>query len=100
MSNGKKNGLGEQGPEEQNLFLVARGAPHQSPSGTVRGMTPPAPFAGEGEQVAFLAVITADTGEPAFQIAAVHELVHHLLAYHGKWYVFAWNRAKERVAIY
>ena len=34
--------------------------------------------AGEGEQVVFLAVIAADAGEPALQIAAVHKLVHHL----------------------
>ena len=27
MRNGEKNGLGEQGPEEQNLFLVAIGSP-------------------------------------------------------------------------
>jgi predicted DNA-binding transcriptional regulator YafY len=24
----------------------------------------------------------------------------HLLAYHGNWYVFAWNAAKERIATF
>jgi hypothetical protein len=65
VGNRKENGLGKQGSKEQHLFLVAR-------------RTKPAAVAGEGEQVIFLAVITTDAGEPAFQVAAVHELVHHL----------------------
>ena len=61
----KEDGLGKQGSEELDLLLVA-------------GRTEPATLAGEGEQVVFLAVIAADAGEPALQIAAVHKLVHHL----------------------
>jgi hypothetical protein len=65
VGNRKKNGLGKQGSKELYLFLVA-------------GRTKPTALAGEGEQVVLLAVITADAGEPPLQIAAVHELIHHL----------------------
>jgi hypothetical protein len=61
----EKDGLGEQGPEELDLLLVAGGAE-------------PASLTGEGEQVVLLAVIAADAGEAVFQVPAVQELVHHL----------------------
>jgi predicted DNA-binding transcriptional regulator YafY len=61
----EKNALGQQGSEKLDLFLVA-------------GWTEPAAFAGEGQQVVFLAMVAADAGEPALQIAAVHELDDHL----------------------
>jgi hypothetical protein len=64
VGNRKENGLGEQGSEKLDLLLVA-------------GRTEPASFAGEGEQVVFLAAVTADAGEPPLQIPAVHKLVHH-----------------------
>jgi len=64
VGNRKQDCLGEQRPEKLDLLLVARRAE-------------PATLAGEGEQVVFLAVIAADAGEAALQIAAVHELVHH-----------------------
>ena len=65
VGNREEDGLGEQGSEELYLFLVAGG-------------TKPTALAGEGEQVVFLAVVTADSGEAPFQVPAVHELVHHL----------------------
>ena len=65
VGNREQNALGHQSSEELDLLLVAGGAE-------------PAPFAGEGEQVVFLTVITADAGEPVLQFAAVQKLVHHL----------------------
>ncbi len=65
VGNREQNALGHQGSEELDLFLVAGG-------------TEPAALAGEGEQVVFLAVIAADTGESVLQIPAVQKLVHHL----------------------
>ena len=61
----KEDGLGEQGSEEQDLLLMTGGAE-------------PAAFAGEGQEMIFLAMIAADAGEPAFEVTTVKELIHHL----------------------
>jgi hypothetical protein len=61
----EENRLGQERTEELDLLLVA-------------GWAEPPPFAGKGQQVLVLAVIAADAGESAFQIAAVQELVDHL----------------------
>ena len=65
VGNREEDGLGEQGPEELNLFLMA-------------GRTEPAALAGEREQVVFLAVVAADAGEPMLEVPAVQKLVHYL----------------------
>ena len=65
VRHGEQNRLGEQRAEELDFLLVAGG-------------TEPAAFAGEGEQVFMLAVITADTGKPAFEIATVQEFMDDL----------------------
>ena len=65
VGNGKEDGLGEQGPEELDLLLVAGGAE-------------PTALAGEREQVVFLAVVAADAGEPMLEVPAVQKLVHYL----------------------
>jgi hypothetical protein len=44
----------------------------------VAGGTKPAAFAGEGQKVFVVAMVTANAGEPARQVAALEELVNHL----------------------
>ena len=65
VRDGEQDRLGQQRAEELDLLLVAGGAE-------------PAPLAGERQQVLVLAVIAADAGEPALEVAAVEELVDDL----------------------
>ena len=65
VRDGEQDRLGQQRAEKLDLLLVT-------------GWAEPAAFTGEGQQVLVLTVVAPDTGEPAFEIATVQELVHHL----------------------
>jgi hypothetical protein len=43
----------------------------------VAGRAEPAAFARKGQQVLVLAMVATDAGKPAFQVAAIQELVDH-----------------------
>jgi hypothetical protein len=55
----------EEGGGSLDVFLVAGGAE-------------PAAFAGEGQEIFVLAVVAAEAGEAAVEVAAVDKLVDHL----------------------
>ena len=80
----------EVGPEHsgnsQNIMPVGHRGQHvvQDEAGggldvfLVTRRTEPAAFAGKGQQVFVLAMVAADPGEPAFQVAAIEKFVNHL----------------------
>ena len=65
VGHGRQDAGGEEGGGGLDVFLVAGGAE-------------PAAFAGEGQEVFEAAVVAADAGEAAFEVAAVEELVDDL----------------------
>lgn len=65
VGHGSKDAGGEEGGGGLDVFLVAGGAE-------------PAAFAGEGQEVFVAAVVAADAGEAAVEVAAVEEFVDDL----------------------
>ena len=65
VGHGREDAGGEEGGGGLDVFLVAGG-------------TEPAAFAGEGEEVFVAAVVAADPGEAAVEVAAVEEFVDDL----------------------